>query len=240
MERPAGTARRAVPAAEVPLASPRTAARSLGWLVPAVTVGGLVPAVILVLDAFSGALGANPIQRATLQTGLLTLILLVLSLACTPLRLLSARLSPSGRGWTWPARIRKTLGLLAFGYGVLHFLIYLFDHGFTLGVIAEDVVKRPFVTAGFTALLLLVPLALTSSPTAVKRLGFQRWTRLHRLAYGAVSLGVLHYFWGVKQDHTPPLIVAALVAALFLVRWLVRKPGRAGRQGQAASGPTAS
>lgn len=228
MQRPAGAAQR-VPAA-----------RSLGWLVPAVTVGGLVPAVILMLDAFSGALGANPIQRATLQTGLLTLALLVLSLACTPLRLLSARLSPTGRGWIWPARIRRALGLLAFGYGVLHFGIYLFDHGFTLSQITEDVAKRPFVTAGFTALLLLVPLALTSTPASVRRLGFARWTRLHQLAYAAVSLGVLHYFWGVKKDHTPPLIVAALVAALFLVRWLMRKPIRAGRQGRTASGPTAS
>ncbi|PNY80069.1 protein-methionine-sulfoxide reductase heme-binding subunit MsrQ [Deinococcus koreensis] len=233
MERPAGTARRAAPAAQ-----PRPVARPLGWLVPAVTVGGLVPAVVLVMDALSGALGANPIQRATLQTGLLTLALLVLSLACTPARLLSARLSPSGRGWTWPARIRRTLGLLAFGYGVLHFLIYLFDHGFTLSAMAEDVVKRPFVTAGFTALLLLVPLALTSTSAAVKRLGFARWTRLHQLAYAAVSLGVLHYYWGVKKDHTPPLVVAAIVAALFLVRYLMRKPARTGRQGRRASGPT--
>ncbi|WP_371810188.1 sulfite oxidase heme-binding subunit YedZ [Deinococcus sp. JMULE3] len=197
---------------------------SLGWLVPAVTVGGLIPAAVLIADALSGQLGANPIQRATLQTGLLTLALLVLSLACTPLRLLT--------GWTWPARIRKALGLLAFGYAVLHFLIYLLDHSFDLTLMAEDVLKRPFITAGFTALLLLVPLALTSTPRAVKRLGFQRWTRLHQLAYVAVSLGALHYYWGVKKDHTQPLIYAAVIAALFAVR-LLRRP-RSGRQGRAA------
>ena len=173
---------------------------------------------VLLLDAATGQLGANPIQRATLQTGLLTLALLVLSLACTPLRLLT--------GWTWPARIRRSLGLLAFGYGVLHFLIYLFDHSFDLALMTEDVLKRPFITAGFTALLLLVPLALTSTPRAVKRLGFQRWTRLHQLAYVAVSLGALHYYWGVKKDHTQPLVYAAVIAALFLVRILRRAPAR--------------
>ncbi|MXV21381.1 ferric reductase-like transmembrane domain-containing protein [Deinococcus xianganensis] len=185
-------------------------------------MGGLIPAAVLIADALSGQLGANPIQRATLQTGLLTLALLVLSLACTPLRLLT--------GWTWPARIRKALGLLAFGYGVLHFLIYLLDHSFDLTLMTEDVLKRPFITAGFTALLLLVPLALTSTPRAVKRLGFQRWTRLHQLAYVAVSLGALHYYWGVKKDHTPPLIYAAVIATLFLIRFLKRRPTRPGRQ----------
>ncbi|GGK90840.1 protein-methionine-sulfoxide reductase heme-binding subunit MsrQ [Deinococcus radiotolerans] len=182
------------------------------------TVGGLLPVAVLLLDAATGQLGANPIQRATLQTGLLTLALLVLSLACTPLRLLT--------GWTWPARIRKTLGLLAFGYAALHFLIYLFDHGFDLSLMTEDVLERPFITAGFTALLLLVPLALTSTPRAVKRLGFQRWTRLHQLAYVAVSLGALHYYWGVKKDHTQPLIYAAVIAGLFLIRLARRAPNR--------------
>ncbi|THF88580.1 sulfoxide reductase heme-binding subunit YedZ [Deinococcus sp. KSM4-11] len=207
MERPVSATRTTASPAR-----PRAGARPLGWLVPAVTVGGLIPVAILIQDALTGLLGANPIQRATLQTGQLTLLLLVLSLACTPLRLLTR--------WTWPARIRKSLGLLAFGYATLHFLIYLFDHGFSLGVMTDDVVKRPFVTAGFTALLLLVPLALTSRKDSVKRLGFQRWTRIHQLVYVAVSLGALHYYWGVKKDHTPPLIYAGVIAALFLIRWL--------------------
>lgn len=195
-------------------------ARPLGWLLPAVWVGGLLPAAGLVWDASSGALGANPIQRATLQTGLLTLALLILSLACTPLRLVTR--------WTWPARIRKPLGLLAFGYAVVHFLIYLFDHNVDLGLMVDDVLKRPFITAGFTALLLLVPLALTSTPASVKRLGFGRWTRLHQLVYLAVGLGALHYYWGVKKDHLPPLVYVGVIAVLFAVRlvWRQVKPRR--------------
>ncbi|MBZ9713815.1 protein-methionine-sulfoxide reductase heme-binding subunit MsrQ [Deinococcus multiflagellatus] len=178
---------------------------------PAVVTGGLLPAAVLVLDALSGALGANPIQRATQQTGLLALVLLLLSLACTPLR--------RWTGWTWPARVRKSLGLLAFGYAALHFLIYLFDHGFAPVQMTEDVLERPFITVGFTALLLLVPLALTSTPRAVRRLGFARWTGLHRLVYVSVWLATLHYYWGVKKDHTPPLMAAAVLALLFLARW---------------------
>nr|WP_232337856.1 protein-methionine-sulfoxide reductase heme-binding subunit MsrQ [Deinococcus arboris] len=200
-------------------------------MVPAVTAGGLLPAAVLVADALSGALGANPIQRATFQTGLLALTLLVLSLACTPLRLLT--------GWTWPARLRKPLGLLAFGYAALHFLIYLFDHGFSLTLMTEDVLERPFVTAGFTALLLLVPLALTSTPRAVRRLGFARWTRLHQLAYVSVSLAGLHYYWGVKKDHTPPLIYAGVIAALFLVRLLRRPAATRPRRVRAEPAPRA-
>lgn len=214
-----GDARRRAAAAQAPARrayEPRRRAAPLGWLVPAVTVGGLLPVAVLIWDAATGALGANPIQRATLQTGLLALALLTLSLACTPLRLLT--------GWTWPARVRKALGLLAFGYAALHLLIYLFDHGFSLGVMLEDVLERPFVTVGFTALLLLLPLALTSGRNSVKRLGFQTWTRLHRLVYLAAGLGALHYYWGVKQDHTPPLIYAGVIAALFAVRFFGRRP----------------
>ncbi|WP_139807074.1 protein-methionine-sulfoxide reductase heme-binding subunit MsrQ [Deinococcus hopiensis] len=188
-------------------------------------VGGLLPALVLLLDARSGALGANPVQRAILQTGLLTLALLALSLACTPLRLLTS--------WTWPARVRKALGLLAFVYAALHFALYLFDHGFTPQVVLDDVLKRPFVTAGFAALVLLVPLAATSTRSAVKRLGFARWQRLHQLAYAAVALGALHYWWGVKKDHTGPLIAALIVAALFAVRLLW---GRGRRRKKAKAG----
>ncbi|EYB67889.1 sulfite oxidase subunit YedZ [Deinococcus phoenicis] len=197
---------------------PRRAAPPLPWLAPGVVVGGLLPAGVLLLDALTGALGANPVQRATLQTGLLALTLLILSLACTPLRRLT--------GWTWPARIRKALGLLAFGYAALHFLIYLFDHAFTPGVVLEDVVKRPFVTVGFAALLLLLPLALTSTRDAVRRLGFPKWQRLHQLVYVAASLGVLHYWWGVKKDHTPPLVAVLVVAFLFALRLIRRRRPR--------------
>jgi methionine sulfoxide reductase heme-binding subunit len=180
-------------------------------------VGGLVPLVGLLLDARTGALGANPVQRALLQTGLLALALLLLSLACTPLRTLS--------GWTWPARVRRALGLLAFAYAALHFLIYLFDHGLTPGVVLEDVLERPFITVGFVALVLLIPLAVTSTPRMVRRLGFVRWQRLHRAVYAAAALGALHYWWGVKKDHTGPLVAALALAALLVARW-VRAPRR--------------
>lgn len=184
----------------------------LGWLVPAVTVGGLLPAAVLILDALGGALGANPVQRALHQTGQLALIVLLLSLVCTPLRRLT--------GWTWPARVRKALGLLAFFYALLHFAIYLFDHDFAPGLVLADVLERPFITAGFTALLLLVPLALTSTPQSVRRLGFARWTRLHQLVYASACLGALHYWWGVKKDHTSPLLAALALSALLAARWL--------------------
>ncbi|GBF07393.1 sulfite oxidase subunit YedZ [Deinococcus aerius] len=193
--------------------APRRAS-PLPWLEPGVVVGGLLPAAILALDAVTGALGANPVQRATLQTGLLALALLLLSLACTPLRLLT--------GWTWPARIRKALGLLAFGYAALHFLIYLLDHGFSPGLLVEDVLERPFVTAGFAALVLLLPLALTSTRDSVRRMGFPAWQRLHRLVYLAAGLGALHYWWGVKKDHTAPLLAALILAGLLGLRLLRR------------------
>lgn len=189
----------------------------LAWLGPAVVVGGLSPVLLLVLDARSGALGANPVQQALLQTGLLTLSTLVLSLACTPLRRLT--------GWTWPARIRKALGLLAGLYAGLHFLVYLYDQGFSLAVVLNDVTKRPYITVGFTALLILAALALTSTKGALRRMGFVRWNRLHQLVYLAVSLGLLHYWWSVKKDHTSPLAYILVVAALFAVR-LFWKPGR--------------
>lgn len=188
-------------------------------------MGGLVPAIGMIYDALTGLLGANPIKQATHQSGQLALILLLLSLACTPLRKLT--------GWTWPARIRRELGLLAFIYAALHFVIYLVDQGFSGVAILQDITERPFVTSGFTALLLLVPLALTSTPRSVKRLGFARWTRLHQLVYVAVCLGTLHYWWGVKKDHTGPLIAALVLAALFALRWLLPERRRtAGRDRQ--------
>ncbi len=214
--------------------APRRQIRKLGWLGPAIVIGGLVPVLVLILDGYSGALGANPVQRAELQTGVLTLALLIASLLCTPLRLVF--------GWTWPARIRKALGLLAFMYAALHFLVYLFDKGVFSGgagaqTFVDDVIKRPFITVGFAALLLLIPLALTSFKGSVKRLGFARWTALHKLVYLAAALGVVHYWWGVKKDHTEPFLYGAVLALLFAVRviWNGRK---AKKNVGAASKPT--
>lgn len=181
------------------------------WLKPAVLVGGLYPAVLLALQFARGALGANPIERVLNQTGLLALILLVASLACTPLKVVS--------GWTWPIRLRKLLGLLGFTYAVLHFLTYaVLDQGLAFGIILEDIAKRPFITVGFMALVLLVPLAVTSTNRMVRRMGFPAWQRLHRLAYVAASLGVVHFVWRVKKDLTEPLIYGGVLVLLFAIR----------------------
>jgi sulfoxide reductase heme-binding subunit YedZ len=187
------------------------AAPPLPWLKPAVLVGGLSPLALLALQAARGTLGANPIERVLNQTGMLALILLVASLACTPLKVVA--------GWTWPPRLRKSLGLLGFAYAVLHFLTYAgVDQGLALGAILEDIVKRPFITVGFLALVLLVPLAVTSTNRMVRRMGFPAWQRLHRLAYVAASLGVVHFVWRVKKDLTEPLAYGSVLALLFAVR----------------------
>lgn len=181
------------------------------WLNPALTLGGLAPLALLAVQGPLGALGPNAIEAALNQTGLLALVLLLASLACTPVRLVT--------GWTWPARIRRTLGLLAFTYAVAHFLTYLvLDQGLSLKALLDDLVKRPFITVGFTALVLLAPLAVTSTNGWVRRLGFPRWQRLHRLAYVAAVLGVVHFVWRVKQDVTEPLLHGCVLALLFAIR----------------------
>lgn len=187
------------------------AGKRLPWLEPAVVTGGLIPLLVLGVRAARGALGANPIAEALNQLGMLALVLLVASLAATPLQL--------AFGWAWPLRIRKALGLLAFFYACAHFLVYAgLDQALDGAAIFADITKRPFILAGFTALLVLVPLAATSTAGMRKRLGFTRWKRLHRLAYVAAVLGVVHFFLRVKKDTTEPLIYAALLALLFAVR----------------------
>jgi len=181
------------------------------WLKPGVFVGALVPLAALVGRALSGGLGADPIAEALNQLGLVALIFLVASLACTPLKTLL--------GWTWPIRIRRELGLFAFFYAVLHVLTYSgLDQSLNLRAIFADVVKRKFIFVGFAAFVLLVPLALTSTQESVRRLGFQRWKRLHRLAYAAGCLAAIHFLWRVKADLLEPLIYAGALAAFLLVR----------------------
>lgn len=183
----------------------------LPWLKPAVLAGGLAPLALLALQGAQGTLGPNVIEAVLNQTGLLTLVFLVGSLACTPLKLLF--------GWTWPIRIRKLVGLMAFSYAVLHFLTYaVADQGLALRPILEDITKRKFIAVGFLALVLLVPLAATSTDAAVRRMGFPAWKRLHRLAYVAGALGVIHFVWRVKKDHTEPFIYGAVLALLLGIR----------------------
>lgn len=186
-------------------------AKPLSWLNPALWTAGAAPAAAIALRAWREELGANPIAESLNRLGLTALILLIATLACTPLQLVS--------GWTWPPRIRRTLGLLAFCYVTLHFLVYLvIDHQLDLGAVLEDVGKRPFITVGFLAWLLLIPLAITSTNAMVKRLGFVRWKQLHRLSYLCAALGVVHFYWRVKKDHTEPLLFAAVLGFLLLMR----------------------
>jgi len=187
----------------------------LPWLKPALLVGGLLPGVMLAVDGARGALGANAIELVLNQTGLLALVLLIASLACMPLK--------TGLGWTWPMRVRKLLGLLAFAYAALHFLTYaVLDQFFDATHIVKDVMKRPFITVGFTAFVLMVPLALTSTAASIRRLGGRRWQALHRLVYVSASLGVVHYWWLVKADVSRPLTYGAIIAVLLGARLAYR------------------
>lgn len=183
----------------------------LAFLVPALVTGWLFALAQLGYRFARHELGANPIATALNQLGLLALVLLVASLSATPLKLTL--------GWTWPLRARRTLGLLGFFSAVLHFLLYLGpDQGFALGAVLADIGKRPFIAVGFLALLLLVPLAWTSTKKAVQRLTFPVWQRLHRLAYPIGLLAALHFYLRVKADHTQPLVYLFVILAGFAVR----------------------
>lgn len=186
------------------------------WLKPGLIIGAMVPLAAMAIGVVQGRLGANPIAEIINELGLVSLIFLIASLACTPARWLF--------GWSWPIRIRRELGLLAFFYAVLHVLVYaVLDQGLDWAVIFEDVAQRPFITVGFLALVLMMPLAGTSTNGAVRRLGFRRWTRLHQLAYLAGVLAVVHFLWRVKIDISQPLLYGTVLAALLLVRvafWL--------------------
>lgn len=170
----------------------------------------LVPVGIMTLGMFSLAgvsLGANPIEELIHRLGLWGLRFLLITLAVTPLRYLT--------GWNWLIRFRRMLGLFAFFYILLHFLTYAgLDQRFGLAAIFEDVVKRPFITIGFAALLMLIPLAVTSTNGMMKRLG-RRWQKLHRLVYLIAILGVWHFYWQVKLDTLEPLVYAAILGALL-------------------------
>jgi sulfoxide reductase heme-binding subunit YedZ len=181
------------------------------WLEPAVLVGALVPLAAILLRAVRGELGANPIAQALNQLGLIALVFLIAALACTPLKLVF--------GWTWPIRIRRMLGLVAFFYAALHVATYTgLDQVFDWPAIWKDVSKRKFIFVGFAAFVLLIPLAATSTNAAVRRLGFARWKALHRLAYVVPALGVLHFFWRVKKDVSEPVAYGTVLALLLAVR----------------------
>lgn len=177
---------------------------------PLVFLVCLVPFGVLIARGVSGALGPNPVEAITHFTGDWTLRLLLVTLAVTPLRRLT--------GQAWLVRFRRMLGLFAFFYAVLHFAAYIWlDRYFDLGTIAEDVLKRPFITVGFAAFVLMVPLAMTSTQGWIRRLG-RRWKALHRAVYAIGVLGVLHYFWLVKADLLEPAIYAGILVGLLASR----------------------
>ena len=187
--------------------------RALGRIKAALFVLALVPLARLVAAAFTGGLGVNPIEFVTRSTGTWTLSLLLITLAVTPLRRVT--------GWNWLIRLRRMLGLFAFFYACLHFTTYVWlDQFFDPAAIVKDVVKRPFITVGFSAFVLLIPLAATSTHAMVRRLGGKAWQRLHYLVYLIATLGVVHYWWLVKKDVTQPMLFAFGLAILLGYRVL--------------------
>jgi len=184
-----------------------------------ILVNGVVPLGLLLWDVQHHQLGANPQNFAILTTGMMALIFLCLTLLVTPLRKLT--------GWNWLANTRRMLGLYAFFYAGLHFMLFFSaDRGFSLSSTLHEVFHRPYLVIGSLALLILVPLAVTSTNGMIKRLGGKRWRALHRLAYVAAIAGVVHYFLQVKADVRQPLVFAAVLALLLGYRVLdaVRKP----------------
>lgn len=197
-----------------------------GWLriaKPVVFLAGLFPLARLVVLGFTGGLGANPIEFVTRSTGLWTLVILCVTLAVTPLRRLT--------GVNALLRLRRMIGLFAFFYALLHFTTYFwFDKWFDLPAILKDVFQRPFITVGFAAFLLLIPLALSSPRAAARRLG-RHWQRLHRLIYAIAVLAILHFWWmrAGKHDLALPKLYGAIVLALL--GWRVVVALRARRRG---------
>ena len=173
----------------------------------------LAPLGILTLEAFGVAgmsLGANPVEALIHRLGIWGLNFLLITLAVTPLRQIT--------GQAWLLRFRRMLGLFAFFYVSLHFLVYAgLDQRFDLAIILEDIAERPYLTVGFSALLLLLPLALTSTRGMMRRLG-ANWKKLHRLVYLIAILGVWHFYWQVKLDTLEPTVYAAILAALLAYR----------------------
>ena len=188
----------------------------IAWVKITAFLLALVPLAKLGIGAYFDSLGANPIEKITRITGYWTLTFLLISLTITPLRRFS--------GWNWLMRLRRMLGLFVFFYASLHFLTYLvLDQFFDWASIVNDIFKRPYITVGFPAFLLLVPLAVTSNNRMIKLMGGKRWLLLHRLVYLCAIGGVVHYWWLVKKDLTNPLTFAVLLGLLLgirLIYWL--------------------
>ncbi|MFZ3340172.1 MAG: protein-methionine-sulfoxide reductase heme-binding subunit MsrQ [Terriglobales bacterium] len=179
----------------------------------------LLPLARLAWKGFHDGLGANPIEVITHSTGDWTLILILTTLSITPLRRLTRQY--------WLIGIRRMIGLFAFFYACLHFLTYVWlDKFFDFHEMLKDIAKRPFITVGFSAFVLLIPLALTSTAWSIRRLGGRNWQRLHRLIYATAILGVIHYYWLVKADVRKPLEYGFVLLLLLLYRVVVWATGK--------------
>jgi len=201
---------------------------------PLVLAVCLLPLCLLVWDAAHDSLGADPVAQLEHRTGIWALRLLLATLAITPLRRIT--------GWHGAIRYRRMLGLFVFFYASVHLTIYtVVDLGGFWSQLLEEIAKRPYITVGFSAWLLLIPLALTSTKGMMRRLG-RRWQKLHRLVYAIALLALLHFLWLVKADHREPLAYFAIFAVLMAWRvpWSrLRMPRQIAARGSAA-GPRIS
>lgn len=204
----------AAPFAGVPAALPP---RVFAWVRATLFVLAALPFAELLRRGFAQDLGANPVEFVLRWLGTWTLVALLATLTVTPLRWVT--------GWAWLVRLRRMLGLYAFFYGAMHVVAYVWiDHFFDWPAILGDIAKRPYLTFGFAAFVLMIPLALTSTNAAVRRLGGRNWQRLHRLVYAIAVLGVLHYWYHklAKNDLAQPTIYALVLGTLLgarLLRW---------------------
>lgn len=186
----------------------------LRYLKPVIFLTCLVPLAWLLWRGFHGSLGANPIETITHWTGDCTLTFLLITLSITPLRKLTRQY--------WLINLRRMLGLFAFFYGTLHLMTYVWlDKFFDVHEMLADIAKRRFITAGMTGYALMIPLALTSTKWAIRKMGGKRWQALHRLIYFSAAAGVIHYIWLVKADLKKPLEYAAVLGMLLLYRAIV-------------------
>jgi methionine sulfoxide reductase heme-binding subunit len=191
--------------------------RQVDFIKAAVFAACLLPTARLAFRFATNGLGANPIEYITRATGWWTLAFLATTLAVTPAR--------RWLGMPWLLRLRRMFGLFAFFHACQHFTTYVWlDQFFDWPGILADIAKRPFVTVGFAAFVLLVPLAVTSTNAMVRRLGARRWQALHRLVYGIAILGVIHFWWLVKKDVTEPLAFAVVMSILLAARLIQRRP----------------
>jgi methionine sulfoxide reductase heme-binding subunit len=206
-------------------------------------LAALAPLGRLVFRGIFGSLTANPIEFITLSTGTWTLVFLLATLSITPLRRLT--------GLAWLIKFRRLIGLFAFFYACLHFTTYVWlDKFFDVSEMIKDIAKRPFITAGFMAFVLLIPLAATSTAGAIRRMGGKNWQLLHRAIYVSSASAVLHFWWKVKADTRGPMIFASVLAVLLSYRvasWMWRRhllrspiPGAEKPKGKGTKAPSAS